>query len=84
MADENTSEEETASEREEAAETGATPVEAHREGEFNDIVARLDSLTAKLDSVQSALASIIIDSAGAPEPAPAPAVDLADIDSWDW
>lgn len=82
---ESTASEETSEEREEGEDTGATPEEAHREGEFDDIVRRLDALSAKLDAVQSAIAGLIIDSTvdDVTGPSGEPSPDLADLDSWD-
>lgn len=50
MAD-TTEKDETEDEKVESAETGETPDEAHRAGEFDDLRDRLESLTKKLDSV---------------------------------
>ena len=51
MADENTATDETVEEKTEAAETGATPEEAHREGEFEALVARIGSLEEKASNI---------------------------------
>lgn len=51
MADENTATDETVEEKTEAAETGATPEESHREGEFEDLVARIGSLEEKASNI---------------------------------
>lgn len=50
MAD-STERDETDAEKETQEETGATPDESHRVGEFDDIRDRLEKVTAKLDSI---------------------------------
>lgn len=55
MADDSTAEDETPDEEEEAADTGATPQEAHREVEFDDIIQRLTALSQALGSIQDIL-----------------------------
>lgn len=50
MAD-STKEDETIEEKQESAETGATPDETHRIGEFDDIRDRIEKLSGKLDSI---------------------------------
>ena len=45
----------TAEEREQMQETGETPQEAHRVGEFEDLKGKLDSIESKLDSMASAI-----------------------------
>lgn len=47
MADE-TREDETVEEREVADETGETPAEAHREGEFEDLLHRIESMQSSI------------------------------------
>lgn len=56
--DENTVDELTPQETIEEEETGATPEEAHREGEFDALSAKLDEIITKLDSVSSAIAEV--------------------------
>lgn len=51
MADENTATDETVEEKTEAAETGATPEESHREDGFEDLVARVGSLEEKASNI---------------------------------
>lgn len=51
---------ETESERGEAADTGASPGEAHREGEFDDIINRLKDLSLAISTIQSALSDVLI------------------------
>ena len=57
MADE-TRDDETPDEREETAETGATPEEAHREGEFDDIRDRIESIAARADEILDAVRTV--------------------------
>lgn len=57
MADE-TRDDETPDEREEAAETDATPEEAHREGEFDDIRDRIESIAARADEILDAVRTV--------------------------
>lgn len=57
MAD-DTRDDETPDEREEAAETGATPEEAHREGEFDDIRDRIESIAARADEILDAVRTV--------------------------
>ena len=57
MADE-TRDDETPDEREETAETGATPEESHREGEFDDIRDRIESIAARADEILDAVRTV--------------------------
>lgn len=57
MAD-DTRGDETPDEREEAAETDATPEEAHREGEFDDIRDRIESIAARADEILAAVRTV--------------------------
>lgn len=54
MADEDddaSRDDETPREEVEAAQTGETPGEAHREGEFRDLADKLDTVLARLDAI---------------------------------
>lgn len=57
MTDE-TRDDETPDEREEAVETDATPEEAHREGEFDDIRDRIESIAARADEILDAVRTV--------------------------
>lgn len=58
MDEEQKREDLTPEEVEQAADTGATPTEEHRVGEFEELKALIDSVITKLDSVLSAVGDI--------------------------
>lgn len=58
MDNEQTRDDLTPDEVEQAADTGATPTEEHRAGEFEELKALLDSVITKLDSLASAIGDI--------------------------
>ena len=49
---------ETVEEREEAAETVATPEEAHREGEFDDVISRIEALSEVMNKTLDAVTAM--------------------------
>lgn len=75
MAD-STREDETVDEREEAEATGATPDEAHREGEFDALSQKLDRVLDGIGGLMTAIGAL----ATAPTGDVAPAVGGSDDD----
>lgn len=49
----------TEEETEEMEETGATPEDAHREGEFDDLRDKLDKVLSAIDSMNSTLSVLV-------------------------
>lgn len=49
----------TEEETEEMKETGATPEDAHREGEFDDLRDKLDKVLSAIDSMNSTLSVLV-------------------------
>lgn len=60
MAD-STRNDETENESDEAAETGATPDEAHRIGEFNELRDMIKAIDGKIDAIQDFILKNAID-----------------------
>lgn len=58
VAEEETKDDETPQEEAEAKDTGESPEEAHRAGEFDDVNRKLDDVLSRLD----ALSSLLVDS----------------------
>lgn len=58
MADDETRDDETPREREEQAETGETPAESHREGEFAVLRDMLAGITVKLDALSKVIVGL--------------------------
>ena len=82
--DETTTEDLNDEEIEEVAE-GESPEYAHREGEFNDLRDRLESISSKLDELISTVGSLVINgTADVNETIEAPDDDDYDIDEMDF
>lgn len=87
MAD-STREDETRDEREEAQETGATPDEAHRIGEFDELRGLMESIRDEISGLRSTIADMMATKPGderdAPdEDTPEDEPELIDIDELD-
>lgn len=87
MAD-STREDETRDEREEAEETGATPGEAHRIGEFDELRGLMESIRDEISGLRSTIADMMATKPGDVEDspdddAPEDERELIDIDELD-
>lgn len=69
MAD-STERDETRDEREEAEETGATPDEAHRIGEFDELRGLMESIRDEISGLRSTIADMMATKPGDVEDAP--------------
>lgn len=69
MAD-STREDETRDEREEAEETGATPDEAHRIGEFDELRGLMESIRDEISGLRSTIADMMTTKPGDVKDAP--------------
>ena len=69
MAD-STREDETRDEREEAQETGATPDEAHRIGEFDELRGLMESIRDEISGLRSTIADMMTTKPGDDRDAP--------------
>lgn len=82
--DETTAEDLTDEEIEEVAE-GESPEDAHREGEFDDLRDRLESISSRLDELISTVCSLVINgTADVNETVEIPDDDDYDIDEMDF
>lgn len=66
MADKPSEDDETREEAAQAAETGETPAEAHRAGEYDELKELIDTLIRKVDALSSFVADKAINEPAAP------------------
>lgn len=79
MAD-STERDETPDERERAAETGATPEEAHREGEFDALSEKLDAISEGIAGLMTAIGALATAPSHGSDPEPSDDDELSDYD----